>query len=231
MTTQPTPYITPEEYITLERDAKTKSEYFDGRIFAMAGASEAHVLIATNLILSLGAQLRDKRCRVYAADMRVKVTSAGLYTYPDIAVICGKAQFEDQRRDTLLNPTVLFEIASPSTEAYDRGQKFAFYRELESMTDYVVVSQAIALIDHFTRLPDGKWLLAGHRGLETVAHIDSIGCDLPLTDVYDKVEFPEPGAEVMLRRIKEEDALYAAARPGAYYRPASPAPAPAPARP
>ena len=126
MTAQPEAYFTSEEYLAMEREAETKSEYHAGRIYALAGASESHVLIASNLVVSLGGQLRDKPCRVYASDMRVKVTSFGMYTYPDVVVVCGQARFEDTRRDTLLNPTVIVEILSPSTEGYDRGRKFEF---------------------------------------------------------------------------------------------------------
>jgi Uma2 family endonuclease len=208
MTAQPEPYLSPGEYLALEREAETKSEYWDGRIYALAGASESHALIVTNLVLSLGAQLRDKPCRVYAADMRVKVTAAELYTYPDVVVVCGKAQFADDRRDTLLNPSVLFEILSPSTEGYDRGAKFEFYRALDSLTDYVLVSQDHPLVEHYTRRPDGKWLLSAYSDLGAVARIDSIGCDLPLSDVFAKVEWPPLDPAGRLRRIKEEQVAY-----------------------
>ena len=126
MPTQPEAYFTPEEYLAMERKAETKSEYHAGRIYALAGASESHVLIASNLVVSLGAQLRGRPCRVYASDMRVKVTTFGMYTYPDVVVVCGQGRFEDTRRDTLLNPTVIVEVLSPSTEGYDRGRKFEF---------------------------------------------------------------------------------------------------------
>jgi Uma2 family endonuclease len=126
-----------------------------------------------------------------------------------VVVVCGVARFEDERRDTLLNPSVLVEILSPSTEGYDRGRKFQFYRSLESLTDYILVAQDHPLVEHFARLPDGTWLLSAFDELDAVAHIKSIGCDLPLAEVFAKVEFPPDEEVAMLRRIKEESASYA----------------------
>jgi Uma2 family endonuclease len=209
MTAQPEQYLTPEDYLALERKAQTKSEYYDGQVYALAGASESHALIVTNLVLILGTQLRDRPCRVYSSDLRVKVTAAGLYTYPNVVVVCGAAEFEDDRRDTLLNPSVLVEILSPSTESYDRGRKFEFYRGLDSLTDYILVAQDHPLVEHFARLPDGTWLLSAFGDLNEVARIESIGCDLPLTEVFAKVEFPPDEELAMLRRVKEDDASYA----------------------
>ncbi len=216
MTAQPEVYFTPEEYLAMEREAGTKSEYHAGRIYALAGASESHVLIASNLVVSLGAQLRDRPCRVYASDMRVKVTTFGMYTYPDVVVVWGQARFEDGRRDTLLTPTVIVEVLSPSTEGCDRGRKFGFYRGLESLTDYVIVAQDRPLIEHYLRLPDETWLLSAASDLDAVAHIETIGCDLPLSDVYAKVEFtPEDETDGVggIFRVKEEPVAYAP-RPG-----------------
>jgi len=202
-------HITPTEYLRLERQAETKSEYWDGQVYAMAGASEEHNLIVANLVMSLGFQVKGKPCKVYSNDMRVKVNAAGLYTYPDVIVVCGKAHFEDQYRDTLLNPTVLIEVLSPSTAAYDRGAKFEFFRMLESLSDYLLVAQDRPIIEHYVRQPDDKWLLSTYKGLDAVAHIGSIGCDVPLADVYDKVEWPE-SADVMrtVRLVKESGAEY-----------------------
>jgi Uma2 family endonuclease len=208
------PYLSPEAYLRLERQAATRSEYLDGEIFAMAGASEAHNLIASNLTASLIVRLKDRPCRVYSSDLRVKVSATGLYTYPDVVGVCGRPQFEDREKDTLLNPTVIIEILSPSTEKYDRGAKFDHYSTLASLTDYLLVGQHSAMIDHYARQPDGKWLLSRYRLLDEVAHITSIDCDLPLTDVYDKVEWPEVEPDrVPLRVVKEQDVEYAA-RPG-----------------
>ncbi len=138
------PFLSPQEYLALERQAETKSEYYAGEVFAMAGASRRHVKIMVNTVVSLAAQLKERSCEVFTSDMRVKVSATGLYTYPDVAVVCGKPRFDDDQEDILLNPTVIIEVLSKSTEAYDRGEKFALYRALESMTDYLLIAQDIA---------------------------------------------------------------------------------------
>lgn len=202
-------YLTPAEYLALERHSETKSEYWQGETYALAGANRGHNLVAFNLAATLGPQLKHRPCEAYVGDMRVKVTSAGLYTYPDVTIVCGKAEFEDHDEDTLLNPTVIIEVLSPSTEAYDRGAKFEFYRMLESLSDYLLVSQSSPTIEHFTRHADDRWLLATCKGLEAVAEIPSIGCELRLADVYDKVEWPaEAPQRPRLRRVKEDEARY-----------------------
>ena len=216
MTAEPEPYITPEEYLALEREAETKSEYYEGRmygVYALVGAGESHALIVTNLVVSLGTQLRDRPCRVYASDMRVRVTEAGLYTYPDVVVVCGQVHFEDDRRDTLVNPSVIIEVLSPSTEGYDRGKKFEFYRNLASLTDYILIAQDHPLIEHFAWRPDDTWLLTASNDLDAAVQIESIGCALPLADVFAKVEWPpkhEGEGSAMLHRVKEAQAGYAA---------------------
>ena len=141
--------------------------------------------------------------------MRVKVARADHYSYPDVAVVCGQAEFEDRSEDTLLNPTVLIEVLSPSTEAYDRGAKFEFYRTLESLSDYLLISQSKPTIEHFTRQPDDRWLMGTYKGLEAVAPILSIGCELRLADVYDKVTWPaEEDRPQSIRVVKESDESY-----------------------
>ncbi len=182
--------LTPEEYLAIERQAQAKSEYLRGEVYALAGASFQHTVIATNTLVSLAPQLKRRSCTAHGSDLRVKVPSTGLYTYPDIVIVCGTAQFEDRRQDTLLNPTLIIEILSPSTESYDRGTKFAHYRRLESLADYLLIAQASATIEHYARQPDGKWLLSTYEGLEAVVPLPSIACELPLAAVYDKVEWP-----------------------------------------
>jgi Uma2 family endonuclease len=154
------PRYTPEQYLDIERAADYKSEYFDGEIFAMAGASEEHNTITFNLSGALVPQLRGTGCRGYAGDMRVKVDASGLYTYPDVVVVCGERHFTDDHLDTLTNPTLIVEVLSPSTEGYDRGQKFANYRRIPSLETYVLVAQDRAHIEKFERRPDGQWLLS-----------------------------------------------------------------------
>ncbi len=188
MSIQRQPHLTPEEYLALERTAEYKSEYFAGEIFAMAGASERHVSIVANLMYMLVGQLKGRPCKAYANDLRLKVSPTGLYTYPDILVVCGTPRFADEQKDTLLNPLVLMEVLSESTEAYDRGKKFDHYRALTSVSDYLLVSQDQHKIESFVRQPDNRWLFAAYTALDDVVEITSIACALPLRDVYDKVE-------------------------------------------
>ncbi len=205
----PKHYLTPEEYLALERQAETKSEYLRGEVYAMAGASFVHTTIAANTIVALTPQLKHRSCSAHSSDLRVKVRATGLQTYPDIVVICGQPQFEDQHRDTVLNPVDIFEILSRSTEAYDRGAKFAHYRRLESLTDYILISQNSPMLEHYARQPDGRWMLSTYQGLETVAVISSIGCELPLSEIYDLVEWTEDDAAITaLRLVRDPAARY-----------------------
>ena len=182
-------YLTPEQYLEIERKADFRSEYYSGEMFAMAGATEPHILIVSNLVIELGLQLRKRPCRVYSTDMRVRVNAAGLYTYPDVVAICGEPRFADEKRDLLLNPLVIVEVLSPSTEAYDRGEKFAQYRRLDSLTDYLLVSQDKMRVEHYVRQPDSHWLLSEASGPDARVEIAALKCNLLLADVYDKVEF------------------------------------------
>ncbi len=189
MSAVPKSFLTPEEYLARERRAETKSEYLRGEMFAMSGASREHNLIAGNVSRELGQQLRERPCEVYQADMRVKVSPTGLYTYPDVTVACGELQFEDAEVDTLLNPTVLVEVLSPSTADYDRGGKFAHYRRLASLQEYILVSQDRPLVEHYVRQGSDQWLLTEQRGLEDTLVLPSIGCQIPLAEIYLKVRF------------------------------------------
>lgn len=180
--------LTPEEYLVIERAAERKSEYYDGRMFLVSGASRPHVLITMNLVRDLGNQLLDRPCEVYALDMRLKVTAAGLHTYPDVTVACGDIRFEDSRTDTLLNPRVVIEILSPSTEVYDRGRKFAMYRALDSLREYVLISQSEHWVERFARQSDSPdWECSEARGLDAEMELPSIGCCLRLSEVYRNV--------------------------------------------
>lgn len=187
LASQPSPRITPAEYLEAERKAEYKSEYHDGHVFAMTGASMAHNLIVTNLILSLASQLRTRACHVYPSDMRVRVEASGLYTYPDVSVVCGKPEFEDGHLDTLLNPALLVEVLSPSTEDYVRGRKAEHYRRLESLREYLLVSQEGPLVERYRRQGEREWLLTEFRGLEETVELASIGCEVALREVYEKV--------------------------------------------
>ena len=200
MSLQRRPHLTPEEYLAIEREAEYKSEYFAGEIFAMAGASERHVSIVANTMYLLVGQLKGRSCKAYANDMRLKVNPTGLYTYPDIIVVCGDLFFADEHKDTLLNPMVLIEVLSESTEAYDRGKKFAHYRTLASLSDYLLIAQDQVRIEHFVRQPDDRWLFSASDGLDDAVEIASIACELPLADVYDKVEMSGDEHEGLCRK-------------------------------
>lgn len=182
-------YLTPAEYLVLERKATTKSEYLNGRVYAMVGASREHNLIAVNMASELHGQLRERPCETYINDMRVKIAPAGLYTYPDVVVVCEKPRFEDADLDTLLNPTVLIEVLSPSTEAYDRGEKFAHYRQLESLREYLLVAQNRVCVERYFR-QGAQWLLTEFSALDDEIDLVSISCQLSLRAIYAKVEFP-----------------------------------------
>jgi Uma2 family endonuclease len=189
MSTQPKTFLTPEEYLEIERRAEYKSEYYQGEMFAMAGAPETHNLIAGNLFAGIHAQLRSRACRGYGSDMRVHVNATGLYTYPDVVVVCQEPQFLDGQRDTLLNPTLIAEVLSPSTEAYDRGRKFENYRSIESLAEYLLISSQRVSAELFARQPDGRWLLTAANSLEDTLELPATGCRLPLAGIYERVEF------------------------------------------
>ncbi len=186
-----TTYLSPEEYLARERDAEYKSEYFDGEIFAMAGTSEPHNVIVANILGELHTQLKQRPCKVYSNDMRLKVSPTGLYTYPDVIVVCGKPRLEDDHFDVLLNPTLIVEVLSPSTEHYDRVKKFEHYRKLESFREYLLVAQDRPLVEQYVKQPDGKWLYADAYNLEDVIALTSIDCKLAFKDIYAKVEWSE----------------------------------------
>ncbi|MFH0996681.1 MAG: Uma2 family endonuclease [Pseudomonadota bacterium] len=188
MTAKPDARYTPEEYLKMEREAACKSEYFNGEIFAMAGASRKHNLITMSISSGLYQQLRKKGCEVYANDMRVKVSSTGLYTYPDIVVVCNPPLFDDVLSDTLLNPDVIVEVLSQFTEAYDRGDKFQNYRVLPSLSEYVMVHQDTRHVEHYARQPDSSWRFLEYFKPGDVFEIRSIGCELKLEDIYEKVD-------------------------------------------
>lgn len=182
--------FTPEEYLARERKALDKSEYRDGRIYAMPGASREHNLITVNVTGEFYIQLKTKSCEVYPSDMRVKVSAAGLYTYPDVIVVCDEPRFDDTHFDTLLNPTVLIEVLSPSTAAYDRGEKFRRYQYLDSLCEYVLISQDTVCVEHYLRERQ-TWDLTEFRSLDDVFSLVSIGCKLSLQAIYAKVQFSE----------------------------------------
>ena len=180
-------YVTPEEYLAFERKATTKHEYLNGQIVAMSGASFAHNFITVNIATSLNIQLMEGECRVATSDMRVKVTQIDSYFYPDVVVVCGEPRAEDDTFDTLLNPTLIVEVLSPSTEGYDRGEKFEHYQQIASLKDYILISQDEVHVEYYYR-QENEWLQTEFRGLEDVLSLLSIGCELRLSDIYRRVE-------------------------------------------
>jgi len=197
--TVPEPFVTPEEYLERERAAETRSEYYRGRVYAMTGAGRQHERIVFNLVGILHRQLGAGPCEGFAGNMRTKVRTSGLYTYPDAVVVCGQAEFEDHRLDTLLNATVIVEVFSPSTAAYDRGEKFALYRELETLQEYVLISQVQPRVERFQREGD-RWALTDAVGLDASITIPSVRATIPLRELYARVEWPE---DPPLRVIRE----------------------------
>ena len=180
-------YLTPEEYIASERKATLKSEYLSGEIVAMSGASNAHNLITMNTATQLYNQLVEGGCRVFSSDMRVGIGTGVSYFYPDIAVTCDKPRFEDDAFDTLVNPQVIIEVLSASTAGYDRGEKFIRYRQLESLQEYILISQDHVHVEHYLR--QGKqWVLSEFSALENVLPLASIGAELSLNQIYRFVE-------------------------------------------
>ena len=188
-------YLTPEEYITLERKAipdveTVRSEYVKGKIIAMSGASFADNLITANISAGLHARLRDSGCVAIANEMRVSTPSTSSYFYPDVVVVCEEPRFEDDVFDILLNPIILVEVLSPSTEAYDRGEKFIHYRQIESLQEYILVAQDKICVEIFRR-QENNWILTDFQNLEELLPLNSVQSELPLREIYDRVTFPE----------------------------------------
>lgn len=195
MSIVPKHFISAQEYLHRERNAEYRSEYFRGEMFAMAGASANHNLIVANCVMTLGQQLKKKPCRVYPSDLKLRIESTGLYTYPDLSVVCGEPQLDSDMGDVLLNPVVLVEVLSEATEAYDRGKKFEHYRKIPSLKHYVLISQDRLSIDCFTRSIDERWELSSCQSPAGHIELNEIGCQLSISEVYDKVVFAATEAD------------------------------------
>ncbi|HZZ77729.1 MAG TPA: Uma2 family endonuclease [Gemmataceae bacterium] len=194
------PRYTVDEYLTMERAAIERHVYLDGEIFAMAGESIPHGTISVNIVVSLGTQLKGTPCQAFTKDIKVRSgpipetgrSRKGLFSYPDVLVVCGEHEFHDAHKDVLLNPKVIIEILSESTEAFDRGEKFTrLQKHNPSLTDYILVSQLGPQIEQFSRQKNADWSYHLHEGMESSVPIASIGCTLKFADVYDRVQFPE----------------------------------------
>lgn len=185
-------HVTPEQYLEAEREASFKSEYFSGQIFAMAGASRRHNVLVGNLVRRLGNRLDGQPCETYPSDMKVLVRANGLYTYPDVTVVCGEPEFLNRDGDVLLNPLVIVEVLSDSTQSYDRGAKWVLYQGLDSLQEYVLVSADTPRVERFTRQDNGQWLYESIGGLDGEIRLASLDIMLPLAEVYERVTFPAP---------------------------------------
>lgn len=189
MTTQTVTYVTPDEYLAAERLSETRSEYIDGGVYPMTGGTANHITIVSNIDTRLNIQLDDRPCRVFPIDMKVRLPDSRKFFYPDLVVVCGDLQYHDDRKDTITNPDLVIEVLSPSTEAYDRGEKFQAYQTVESLKEYLLVAQDRPFIEQFVRSETGKWEYTAAIGLESSLALPSIGCTLILSAVYKRVEF------------------------------------------
>lgn len=185
---------TPEEYLRREYDAQEKHQYYHGEIYAMAGGTAEHSLIISNLNREIGNLLKGKQCRVYDGNLRVRIPRANLYTYPDVSVICGEIEFDpiDKNRTTMLNPTLIVEVLSPSTEGWDRGGKMQSYLQIDTLREYVLVSSQAASVETFFRQGDGTWLYTPTKPPVTAVKIQSLNIAMPFADIYSGVTFPPP---------------------------------------
>ena len=192
MSAVPKAKLTVAEYLAIERRAEFKSEYYDGEMFAMAGASREHNVVARNLAGELYGRLKGGPCQTLTGDQRVRINRTGLYCYPDLLIVCGEPEYADEDRDTLINPRVVFEVLSPSTERYDRTTKFQHYKQLPSVQEYILVAQDRAWCERFVRQPDGAWAQVAFTGLDATLELKTVPVAVPLADVYAGVTFPPP---------------------------------------
>jgi Uma2 family endonuclease len=182
--------VSPEEYLRLERLSDTRNEYFDGEILPMPGVTREHNLITGNLVVELKNQLAGRPCEVYFCEMRVKITASGGYAYPDVAALCGKPSFEGANVETLLNPQLIIEVLSESTERHDRGLKLRHYRSIESLQEYLLVSQTECRVERYARQPSGEWAYSDVTDPNAALELSSIACRLLLARVYDRIDLP-----------------------------------------
>ena len=185
--------LTEAEYLEIERAAEFRSEFYQGEMFAMAGASPQHSLISANVIGEFRHRLKGSQCRAHTPDLRIKIEATGLCTYPDVSVICGSLQFAEGTKDTVVNPTVLVEVLSESTEAYDRGRKFEHYRQIPSLREYLLIRQTEPRVEQFIRQAEGRWLLNETTGMDKSLDLPSLGITVPLAEIFAEVDFaPAP---------------------------------------
>ena len=191
MSAQPLPYYTMEQYAALEDEAIYKSEFIAGRIYAMSGGTPKHSLIAANIISEASRLFRRGPCQVYTSDLRVGIMPLDVETYPDVTIVCGEPHINPFDKNSIINPSVIFEVLSPSTERYDRGEKWARYRRLDSLQEYLLVSQDTPQVEQYVRQNDGTWTFTFAEGLDLASVVTVLGVTLPLTEIYDRITFPE----------------------------------------
>ena len=185
--------LTPDEYLEFERSAETRHEYIDGVVYEMAGESLSHSQICFNLAAIVGRELKGKDCQGLSPNMKVRTTSASLFAYPDLTIVCGKPEFHDLRTDVLINPTVIVELLSPSTEKYDRTTKFLRYRMgNETLTDYILIAQDYTFVEHYVKTGDGHWEYTSYHTQDTAVTLDSVGIRVNVAEIYERVEVTEP---------------------------------------
>ena len=192
MSAVPVTQYTLAEYLAREETAVYKSEFYRGQIFAMSGGSPEHNTVGGNVFAALRGRLRGSPCRPFNSDQRIRIPANGLTTYPDVAVVCGELQRDPLATSAINNPSVIFEVLSDSTESYDRGKKFELYRQLESLREYLLVAQDEAHVERYVRQADDSWLLTVFKGLDAAVELTTLGCTLPLAEVYEDVTFPPP---------------------------------------
>jgi Uma2 family endonuclease len=206
--------FTPEEYLTFERASETKHEYIDGFIYAMAGGSPPHNRICFNVIATIGPLLRGTECFGFTSDQKIRTDLLDLFSYPDITIVCGEPIFHDHHKDVLLNPKVIIEVLPPSTESHDRVEKFARYRTIKTLIDYLLIAQDRASVEHFSKQKGKReWLYSAAIGLQSEIKLASLNCTLKLADVYDRIRFPPPKPVLVLVPDKEIKEVLAAQKP------------------
>jgi Uma2 family endonuclease len=191
MSAQPHHLMTPEEYLVFEEQSEEKHEYYGGNLVALAGGNRIHSIICSNINASFHRQVRERPCVVYTSDMKIKAEQPRKYMYPDVAVVCGESRFEDATQRVLLNPTVVIEVLSDSTEKHDRGKKFQYYRSIESFQEYVLVAQDTRHVDHYTKQSDNLWLLTSFDQEDAYLQLASINCTLTIKEIYEKVQLSD----------------------------------------
>ncbi len=198
-------YITPQEYLDAEENSLEKHEYFDGEIFLRSGGSANHSLIAGNTIREFGNAVKKKPCRVFTSDIRIHVMENGLYTYPDVTVVCGRPEYLIGRNDTITNPLIIVEVLSPSTKDYDRGGKFELYRGLSSLKEYILMDSERVYIEHFHKTEDGSWILHVYQDRAATFGLFAVDAALAIAEIYDKIEWSkplnEPGEKHLAERL------------------------------